>query len=334
MVMICAIGDIHGCYDPLKALINWIEENIIDHCRELEYIFIGDYIDRGPSSREVLDFLIDFNAKKTLLMGNHEDMLMMYHYGSEIYTISGNFWLTENNGGLKTVKALDPSTELDRLVLEETKGYTSSKKHIRNNGEFRLEKKYENFFNSLSYACERTVKTLYGEKRLIFSHSMPNKTVPLQEIMSCPSFEAYHQIRRTYNLGIKETNLWNREFLTRPFEDSIIIHGHTPTFYAEHFMEDILENEKQLSYNTTAIEEGSILFTEETSSGKTLQMDIDTGAVYGRRLSAVFFPETDRELKDLTRKHPFPFSVSYSLGSGYYGEYIEKHLTPDYRRIR
>ena len=79
--MIVAIGDIHGCFDPLKALIRSVE-GFRHEVEDIEYIFIGDYIDRGPSTKEVLDFLIHLKAKKTFLMGNHEHMLLVYYKGS------------------------------------------------------------------------------------------------------------------------------------------------------------------------------------------------------------------------------------------------------------
>ena len=55
MTKIFAIGDIHGCFDKLQKLINQLP---ID--RETDtLVFIGDYIDRGSSSREVIDYVIE-----------------------------------------------------------------------------------------------------------------------------------------------------------------------------------------------------------------------------------------------------------------------------------
>jgi serine/threonine protein phosphatase 1 len=75
---IFAIGDIHGCYDKLRNLI-----------RRLPYdpehdtlIFLGDYIDRGGRSREVLNFLCELRRqvkKVVLLIGNHEYLMLEYH---------------------------------------------------------------------------------------------------------------------------------------------------------------------------------------------------------------------------------------------------------------
>ncbi|MCP4132954.1 MAG: hypothetical protein GY754_18460 [bacterium] len=70
---IYAISDIHGCLKELKELINILplEDNS-------QIIFLGDYVDRGEYSREVIDYII--NLKKTHniipLMGNHEQMML------------------------------------------------------------------------------------------------------------------------------------------------------------------------------------------------------------------------------------------------------------------
>ena len=46
-----AVGDIHGCLHLLKKLID-----IIQPTNEDTIIFLGDYIDRGPDSKGVIDF--------------------------------------------------------------------------------------------------------------------------------------------------------------------------------------------------------------------------------------------------------------------------------------
>ncbi|MDD5475039.1 MAG: metallophosphoesterase family protein [Syntrophales bacterium] len=77
MERIFAIGDIHGCFDMLEELLDMIP---MDRRRD-RLLFIGDYIDRGARSREVVDLIIDLkrrNKKVTCLMGNHEEMLMNY----------------------------------------------------------------------------------------------------------------------------------------------------------------------------------------------------------------------------------------------------------------
>ncbi|MGD8392860.1 MAG: metallophosphoesterase family protein, partial [Desulfobacterales bacterium] len=85
MQRIFAVGDIHGCYEKLFALMDKLP---VDMARD-QLLFIGDYIDRGPSSIEVLDYLIDLKKRSPgiiFLKGNHEDMLQKYLNGSDRFT--------------------------------------------------------------------------------------------------------------------------------------------------------------------------------------------------------------------------------------------------------
>jgi len=68
-----AIGDIHGCSAALATLIDAIGPG-----RQDTLVLLGDYIDRGPDSRGVLDIVIDLAARCRLvpLLGNHEAMLL------------------------------------------------------------------------------------------------------------------------------------------------------------------------------------------------------------------------------------------------------------------
>lgn len=75
MDRVIAIGDIHGCYRTLKALLY----KKIKITKNDEIIFLGDYIDRGPKSKKVLKHilkLIEEEYNITCLMGNHELMLL------------------------------------------------------------------------------------------------------------------------------------------------------------------------------------------------------------------------------------------------------------------
>ena len=82
MERIFAVGDIHGCFDKLVSLMERID---IDLEKET-LIFIGDYIDRGPGSKEVVDYLIDLGRRESrvvFLKGNHELMLQEYLSGAD-----------------------------------------------------------------------------------------------------------------------------------------------------------------------------------------------------------------------------------------------------------
>lgn len=78
-------GDIHGCYDPLKE---YFDKNPFNE--KYNYIFCGDYLDRGLQNKEVLEFLISLKDKKNcvFLEGNHEKWLRIYSqkdYDMEYY---------------------------------------------------------------------------------------------------------------------------------------------------------------------------------------------------------------------------------------------------------
>ncbi|MGY4432441.1 hypothetical protein ACVWWO_004918 [Bradyrhizobium sp. F1.13.1] len=76
--LIFAIGDIHGCYRKLRSLLTACHKHGADH--DIRIIAMGDYVDRGPDSKEVIDFLVrnqaDPNSRFICLRGNHEEMLI------------------------------------------------------------------------------------------------------------------------------------------------------------------------------------------------------------------------------------------------------------------
>lgn len=69
------VGDIHGCYYTLQKLI----EEKIQFTNDDLLFFLGDYIDRGPFSKDVVEYLIKlkYNAQHVyFIRGNHEDMFL------------------------------------------------------------------------------------------------------------------------------------------------------------------------------------------------------------------------------------------------------------------
>ena len=91
------IGDIHGCAKALRTLIETIAPRAED-----ELVFLGDYVDRGPDSRDVVDQVIDLHdrCRVVALRGNHEIMLM----GVALGGLDDTVWLA--NGGKATRGAL------------------------------------------------------------------------------------------------------------------------------------------------------------------------------------------------------------------------------------
>ena len=68
-----AIGDIHGCSRALAALLTTIKPT-----RNDVIVTLGDYIDRGPDSRGVIEQLVALEGQCTVipLLGNHDEMLL------------------------------------------------------------------------------------------------------------------------------------------------------------------------------------------------------------------------------------------------------------------
>ena len=99
-----AIGDMHGCIRTFDALLfNKIQIQKTDsiYC-------VGDYIDRGKSSKEVIDLILKLNAEGYhvyTLRGNHEQMML----DADSYEEAMDLWL--KNGGKATMK----SFEIDSL---------------------------------------------------------------------------------------------------------------------------------------------------------------------------------------------------------------------------
>jgi serine/threonine protein phosphatase 1 len=103
-----AISDIHGCFKPFYKLV----VDIIKLTKSDQLILLGDYIDRGDRSKEVIDFIIDLYNKGfniTTLSGNHEVMLAESYYDEETLPL----WLM-NHGtstlasfGIQDIRDLD-----------------------------------------------------------------------------------------------------------------------------------------------------------------------------------------------------------------------------------
>lgn len=105
-----AIGDIHGCYLTLRYLL----EEKVRLQKGDSLFFTGDYIDRGPKSKEVLDYLmfLSDNYSVGLVRGNHEQMLL------DTYSdISGlNLWM-QNGAEITLNSIVKPNHSLDLISM-------------------------------------------------------------------------------------------------------------------------------------------------------------------------------------------------------------------------
>lgn len=96
MPRLFAIGDLHGCLDALRTL-----EELVPFRPDDVLVTMGDYVDRGPNSRGVLDWLIRRQEQGTLipLLGNHDQMMLHASDSPDI----NNLWLSI--GGVETLRS-------------------------------------------------------------------------------------------------------------------------------------------------------------------------------------------------------------------------------------
>ncbi len=189
---IYAIGDVHGCADLLDLMFARIDAHISAHPigRPVQ-VLVGDYIDRGPNSRGVLDRLIE-RAKSNemvLLKGNHEAFIIEFLRDPSMLQSWGQM------GGLETLMSYgltpplnaEPSTQKELAIALQA---ALPKPHLSLLGGLQL-----------SFSC--------GE--FFFAHAGVRPRVPLE------------QQREEDLLWIREEFLLYEEQFGK-----IVVHGHTP----------------------------------------------------------------------------------------------------------
>jgi len=115
MNKIFAIGDIHGCLKKLEDLMALIAANP----KRDKLVFIGDYIDRGNFSREVVNYIIGTKSKfknVVCLLGNHEQMFLNYLEGMEedLYLYNGGKYTLSDYD----IQSSDPPDERKKKIPE------------------------------------------------------------------------------------------------------------------------------------------------------------------------------------------------------------------------
>jgi serine/threonine protein phosphatase 1 len=182
--MLYAIGDIHGMRDELVRLLSRLPLSKGDRL-----LFIGDYVDRGPNPKGVVDELIELQKSYEciFLMGNHEAMFLSFigwegpsYFGAEAFL---------HNGGETTLQSY---------------GYFEAK------DDFALEPAHEAFYRNLQ------LWHLDGE--YAFVHAGLSKTaLGLSDAKYALSREKARDL------------LWQRETADLPHSLGVtVIYGHTP----------------------------------------------------------------------------------------------------------
>ena len=195
---IFAIGDIHGC---LKQLIS-LQKNILNTKNFKQdndlLLYIGDYIDRGPHSKDVINQIIKLqkeNIKSIFLMGNHEQVMIDFLF-NKINNLK--YWL--NLGADQTFKSY--KIEVAEFIKD---GFEDDK----------IDRLRSVLLNELSDEHIHFLKNLrlsYSVGNYLFVHAgiNPEKTLKDQDKMDL---------------------LWSRsdQFFDKNFKfEKIIVHGHTP----------------------------------------------------------------------------------------------------------
>jgi len=121
-----AVGDIHGCLDQLIELMERVNPTSADRV-----VFLGDYVDRGPASAGVIDYLVEFAVTfpdTVFLRGNHEQMFLDYldEQDQAMFLI---------NGGQQTLDSyrasrMWPIPASHRSFLDSSRYYLESEQHI------------------------------------------------------------------------------------------------------------------------------------------------------------------------------------------------------------
>lgn len=211
-LMYYIIGDIHGSLEKLEKLYRKVSARI----RETDIvIFLGDYIDRGGHSFEVVEFLRSVAGENIFfLKGNHEAMLFDYIAG----TVDHSLYVY--NGGDATISS-----------------------YKKNTGTFTLAEEHRSFFDGLILYYE-------GEDFIAVHAGLRPSVGDLAN-------QTEHDL------------LWIREkFYRSDYRwEKTVIFGHTPTFYIHGGMGVVYDDEKR-----------NII-------------GIDTGAVYGGKLTCLVWPE-------------------------------------------
>ncbi|MBI3301215.1 MAG: serine/threonine protein phosphatase [Deltaproteobacteria bacterium] len=115
------VGDIHACPQELEALLTSLSLQPED-----QLVCLGDYVDRGPGAREVVDLLLGLQADAvcdlTFLKGNHEDMFLDFlgyrgHYG-EAFLFNGGNATVKSYGLSPALTGREAAAELPPAHLE------------------------------------------------------------------------------------------------------------------------------------------------------------------------------------------------------------------------
>jgi serine/threonine protein phosphatase 1 len=221
-----AIGDVHGCLEALLDVHEAIADDLTRRpVADWRIIHVGDYVDRGPENRGVIEYLAGRaveDPQMVFLMGNHDEMFLASIDGD---ANMARVWLS--NGGVETLfeYGVDVDVFAERFRNDTPKLPEVPEAHLA-------------FLRGLDLFAR------FGDYAFVHAGIEPGIALEAQT---------------------RQTLLWMREpFLESTQEyDAVIVHGHTP------------RREVEVRRN---------------------RIDIDTGAVFGNRLTCLVLEDDSQNL--------------------------------------
>jgi len=191
------IGDVHGCFKTLMALIEKLPT-------DEKIIFTGDLIDRGPSSKEVVQWVMDNSDRCRSVTGNHEQMLLKKKKKPTMSNVSMWTW-----NGTETLDSYFPET-LSRTVFDETDEDIEQTEALRQaRRRVDIPQEHLDFYESLpQYIIE---------DKLFISHTSWNTKIPWENVLELDDSNGYFK-------GLT----WHRGVAGRLPNDLFHVFGHTP----------------------------------------------------------------------------------------------------------
>ena len=235
-----AIGDVHGRRDLLEKLVEQIDEDSrsLPEGTKRVLVFLGDYIDRGLQSKDVIEFLLSDRMKafeRVFLMGNHEEALLRFLNDVNF----GKQWV--RYGGAETLYSygLQPPQNSRAAMQshEAMEAYQRAWDKVWTEFRNRLPEQHLNFYKNLQH--------YYVNGDYLFVHAGLRPGEPLE------------------NQTVRDM-LWIREeFLDAEGQfPQVVVHGHTPT-------DGVFRDDRRIGLDTGAFISGKLsavrLFRDEVS---------------------------------------------------------------------
>ena len=187
-----AIGDIHGCADQMDRLLAAIEDDAKGYAGEKHLVFLGDYVDRGPDSKGVVERLLAPRDGFTqyFLRGNHDQVVLDFLDDASVYRSWRGFGAPET---LMSYGVLPPRFDDEEAYRKVREEFAAA-----------LPASHLTFFRDLQYSAR------IGDYFFVHAGVRPGVDLDLQT---------------------KEDMLWIRDefLLSNGNFGAVVVHGHTPS---------------------------------------------------------------------------------------------------------